>query len=228
MHPRTSLRSRARRWGVSSCLFIANSAVCFACASDPSSTAAPASARCATCHLDEFNAVDHPPHAGVRPTTCGTCHSEDSWHPFRLQHSYPLQGAHAKVDCFKCHLRFVLTSLPYPVFEGTPKQCVKCHEAAHEKANQKVKNHPAFPDTCERCHSVTAWKPTLPHEGQPPSTTDAPIPSAAPPSNTKRTPLPTHVQRKPAATPAPKPAVITPTPAPTRKPDRISGASTTK
>ena len=62
---------------------------------DVTSSAEPPSARCASCHLPEFRAATHPPHEGVKPTTCGTCHSQASFHPSRLEHSFPLDGAHA-------------------------------------------------------------------------------------------------------------------------------------
>ena len=212
-------------------LFVASTALSLACSSEPSSSSGPASARCASCHQAEFDSVSHPPHPGVRPNTCGTCHSEESWHPFRLQHSYALEGAHAKVDCFKCLQRFGLYSLPTLVFEGTPKECVQCHDDAHKQANDKVKNHAAFPATCEKCHSVNAWKPTLPHNGQQPSSsTNTAAPTSSPILPIKRTATPARVQRKSTTPATPKPVVVNPTPtaAPTRKPDRTSGASQTK
>ena len=78
---------------------------------DVTSSAALPSARCASCHLPEYLAADHPLHRGVKPTTCATCHTQESFHPMRLEHSFPLDGAHAKADCFACH------SGAAPVFE---------------------------------------------------------------------------------------------------------------
>jgi len=212
-------------------LFVASTVLSLACSSEPSSSVGPASAHCVSCHQAEFDSVSHPPHPGVRPNTCGTCHSEESWHPFRLQHSYALDGAHAKVDCFQCHRRLGLYSLPTLVFEGTPKECVHFHEYAHKQANDKVRNHSAFPATCEKCHSVNAWKPTLPHIGQPPaSNANSAAPTGGPMPPVKRTATPTRVQRKTTTPTAPKPVVVNPIPAaaPTRKPDRTSGASPLK
>jgi hypothetical protein len=115
----------------------------------------PASGLCASCHLSEFEATSRPPHPGVRPTTCRTCHSKSSWHPFRLEHSWLLAGAHAKASCFACH------SGKSPQFEGTGKACVGCHQTAREKADAGVTRHASFPVTCETCHTTSAWKPTL-------------------------------------------------------------------
>lgn len=91
--------------------------------------------RCATCHTDEFQRAKHPPHAGARPTTCGACHVQSAWKPWRVDHPwYELTGAHLKaaqdkelagaekgVKCFWCHHG------DPPVFHGAPKTCVGCH-----------------------------------------------------------------------------------------------------
>ena len=206
-------------------------ALAFCCSTDTPASVKPASARCVTCHLPEYNAVTHPPHAGVRPTTCGTCHTEEGWHPFRLQHSWALDGAHAKVDCFKCHNGFGANSLPSLKFEGTPKECIACHKSDKERANSRVRSHSNFPDTCEKCHSTNAWKPTLPHNAPQQPVTLAPLspsPSAAATAHKAPTPRAPTARKTTPSTPA-KPVVINPTPSPTqtptRKPDVTSGAS---
>ena len=48
---------------------------------DVTSSVEPPSARCASCHLPEYLDTKHPPHAGVKPTTCGTCHGTLAWKP---------------------------------------------------------------------------------------------------------------------------------------------------
>jgi hypothetical protein len=181
------------------------------------------SARCASCHLPEYLAADHPLHRGVKPTTCATCHGEDSFHPMRLTHSFPLDGAHQKADCFACHTGAA------PVFEGTPKSCATCHATEHQRANDSVPKHPSFGDDCAHCHGTSAWKPTL--EARP-SAERALAPATTPPA-------PEHA---PIQAPAPKslatssehgnPSIPTttpnepPSPASRRKkPDTVSGAS---
>ena len=204
-------------------LLVLSSALGFGCANETSASLPPPSARCASCHLPEFRSVTNPPHAGVRPTTCGTCHSEDSWHPDRLQHSWPLEGAHTKVDCFKCHQQLGVNSAPNLVFEGTPKNCAPCHAAARQQANSRVHNHALFPDTCESCHSVKAWKPTLPHKTPQPAAIAPSAPTVSSAAPHKSPPAP--ARRKAAPSAPVKPSVITPTPTPARKPDVTSGAS---
>lgn len=122
---------------------------------DVTSSVEPPSARCASCHLPEYLETKHPPHAGVKPTTCGTCHTQTSFHPARLEHSFPLEGAHQRADCFACHRGLA------PVFEGTPKACLSCHAAERADADAKISKHASFANTCAQCHGTAVWKPTL-------------------------------------------------------------------
>lgn len=182
----------------------------------PSDPGHGASARCATCHMAEFDSVSHPPHAGVRPTTCGACHLDASWHPFRLNHSWPLEGAHAKADCFQCH-----AGTPAQ-FEGTTKACLGCHQTDDQKANAQVAHHREFPTTCETCHTTAAWKPTLPHAE--PGTEARAVESSAPALGSARPAATAALNRKPASsTPTQWPS--TPAPKGGRVPDSVSGAS---
>ena len=149
----------ARKVEVGLAVLLALAAVAGCRQSAPSDHGAAPSRRCVTCHLAEYQSVSHPPHPGVRATTCGTCHLETSWHPYRLNHSWPLEGAHAKANCFDCH-----RGEPRQ-FEGTSQECVSCHQDDRQTANQKVRRHEQFGTDCKTCHSAVAWKPTLPHEG---------------------------------------------------------------
>ena len=201
----------------------------------------PRSQRCVTCHLAEYQGVSHPPHAGVRPTTCGSCHLDTSWHPYRLDHSWPLEGAHSKANCFDCH-----RGEPRQ-FEGTSKQCLSCHGDDRDRANQQLARHAQFGTSCQTCHSTALWQPTLPHEGAegnaelaPETRGGAPTPPIATVHSTatgagrktpavKKLPPPAPLSPTPSA-PAPPPAPTTPAPTtPTRKPkakpDTVTGAS---
>lgn len=185
----------------------------------------PPSASCAGCHLQEYQATTHPPHAGARPTTCGVCHGEAGWHPSRsvLVHSFPLEGAHAKAACFDCH------SGPTPVFEGTTKQCFDCHQKEQTSANARIEHHSTFPSQCDTCHTTTAWKPTLPHDTA----------FAAVPDSTVRLGGASAASMPGVVEPIAKPTVartqstagaVWPkqTPSKTPKPDQVSGASRIK
>ncbi len=181
---------------------------------------------CATCHTAEFESAPH--HEGEKPTTCATCHSQDGWHPTRLQHAWPLTGAHEKASCFYCH-----KGQP-PLFLGTPQQCYGCHQADYERAPRHVAEH--FSTACEKCHDTTAWKSrparSAPAVEQPPPMTTTPAttsqaPNPVAPPRAVATPRPTATPR-PEPTPAPQPTPTPtprPAPTPTRTPDVTSGAS---
>ncbi|MGZ5969465.1 MAG: cytochrome c3 family protein, partial [Polyangiales bacterium] len=101
---------------------------------------------CARCHLPEFSSA--PKHAGVKPTTCSICHSEESWHPTVTRHPWALTGAHEKTPCFDCHV-----GNP-PVYHGTSKKCVDCHRKDYDRGHRKED----VATTCADCHSTDSWK----------------------------------------------------------------------
>ena len=184
------------------------------CQQAPQASSSAPSQRCVTCHLSEYQSVSHPPHPGVRPTTCGTCHLDSAWHPYRLDHSWPLEGAHAKTQCFDCH-----RGEPRQ-FEGTSKECLSCHVDDRADANQKLSRHEQFGTTCQTCHSTVAWKPTLPREVAATvsdEVTEAPVAAPKPakvvapaaPGRRNSTGTPRNTPAAPARTPRPKPDTVT-------------------
>lgn len=197
------------------------SLVC-ACSAERASVTDPPSARCASCHLPEFQSTTHPPHPGVRPTTCGVCHGETGWHPARspFLHSFPLQGGHAKPACFACHTGAT------PRFEGTTHECAACHRQDRATADAKIAHHDTFSAECDTCHTINAWKPTLPHEAFVEPSDDA-EPAAARPSPVPAPKSPgarlTTGKSAPASTARPH----TPSGKPWT-PDQVSGASPVK
>lgn len=180
---------------------------------------------CASCHLSDFNGVHHPAHKGVKPTTCGICHSQDGWHPSVVNHPWPLTGAHAKEDvCFECHHG------DPPTFRGTPKACYACHAADYQKGPDHVEL--PYPTTCEQCHGTTAWKPALPGVERLPRP-KAPEINEPPttPTETTKTKTGTKTGTKPKTTPTPTATSTgTPTAWPTstgttKPPDVTTGSS---
>jgi hypothetical protein len=101
---------------------------------------------CASCHMPEFRGAAR--HPGKKPPTCAVCHAQTGWHPTKLDHRWPLDGAHEKADCFGCHRG------DPPKFRGTKKECVDCHRDDYDRA----KNHEKKPTTCDDCHTTTSWK----------------------------------------------------------------------
>lgn len=170
---------------------------------------------CKSCHMAEYRRVRKPVHVGAKPTECGVCHSQDSWHPEELHHDWwPITGDHLKAECKFCH-----EGTP-PVFRGTPKECIGCHREDFEKS--KFPGHSGFPRTCNDCHSTSAWKPAT-HKPAPeplpalaaidagaqapkasPATHPKPRPTSAAAPTTSPTAVPTTTPTtRPTSTPAP-------------------------
>jgi hypothetical protein len=96
---------------------------------------------CAACHAKDDA------HQGKFGTDCGGCHTPDDWKKASFDHSkaaFQLTGAHANVECTKCHVN--------NVFKGTPQQCVACHGDPPFHAG-------LFPTDCAACHTTQAWSP---------------------------------------------------------------------
>jgi hypothetical protein len=172
--------------------------------SDASGAAPPAPTACDDCHMSDFRSA--PKHVGQKPTKCAVCHASYAWHPQRIDHPFfPLDGAHAKAACFDCHRGNPLQ------FGGTPKECVGCHRADYDKS--RFPGHSSFPLTCEKCHSVSVWKPTLSSFVLP----ESEHAETPPPKQVKSTPKP----------PEPRSRASVPPPISTSRPrpDGVSGAS---
>ncbi len=95
---------------------------------------------CASCHED--------PHAGRFDSTCTKCHDETSWSSLRLddfshvQARFQLRGAHASVECAKCH------GDP-PKYQGLAfASCTNCHDDPHKGK---------LGADCKDCHTESDW-----------------------------------------------------------------------
>lgn len=82
---------------------------------------------CISCHEnvheDQF-AVD-----GV--TDCIRCHDSFSWFPSQFDHdqtAFPLDGAHADVDCKACHIPEIVDGKIVTDFKIEKFQCIDCHQ----------------------------------------------------------------------------------------------------
>jgi len=110
------------------------------------------SADCVVCHAEDVQHALNPPHEGF-PDSCGTCHSNAAWVPAAFMHSWPLNGAHATIDCASCHVG------DPPVYQGTPTVCVGCHQGDYDSS--PFPGHDAYPTTCQDCHTTNAWTPAV-------------------------------------------------------------------
>ncbi len=105
---------------------------------------------CADCHAD--------PHGGqfakeMEQGGCTACHSTDGWERPRIDHSsWPLTGAHERVDCASCHGKTAGAADPAR-YRGVPRACDGCHEDVH--AGQFRLSQPVR--ACDACHATEAF-----------------------------------------------------------------------
>jgi hypothetical protein len=109
---------------------------------------------CVACHSEARPGDD--PQAGSRAAVmaehvaqfgpaCLDCHDgTDRLSNFDHARVFPLEGAHAVIQCTACHQD--------RVFKGTPGQCAGCHAEPEIHAG-------SFGLECQLCHSVEAWTP---------------------------------------------------------------------
>jgi hypothetical protein len=112
---------------------------------------------CVSCHLKDFNNAGNPNHAqGGFPQTCQVCHTTSAWQPASFDHSksgFPLTGAHTVPprQCADCHLN--------NNYNLTQTTCVSCHLKDFQGTTNPNHAQQGFPQTCDVCHSTTAWVP---------------------------------------------------------------------
>lgn len=104
------------------------------------------SRECITCHEDN--------HRGQLSQQCERCHEPDTWKNLRrFNHSqtrFPLDRAHEKVSCEKCH-EAPMTAQVAVKYAGIPfEDCTPCHKDPHGSA---------FHRACRTCHdALVGWK----------------------------------------------------------------------
>jgi hypothetical protein len=112
--------------------------------------------KCADCHKPD----PHKAQFAKRPDggECAGCHTVAGWKPstFTVTNhattAYPLQGAHARVGCQKCHIPRGSDT----VFKMKFEHCTDCHEDKH---SGQFAAAPYF-NGCERCHTVETYRPS--------------------------------------------------------------------
>ena len=120
---------------------------------------------CYSCHKPDFVGTTNPNHVAAGfPTDCSVCHSTVNWAGATFNHNntpFPLTGAHLTVgSCATCHVG--------GVYAGLSTACVSCHLKDYNGTTNP--NHAAsgIPQTCEVCHTTTAWSPaTFDHSQTP-------------------------------------------------------------
>ncbi len=81
---------------------------------------------CESCHQDpHFNQFRE-----NGKVDCFKCHSNKDWQPVKLDHNktkFPLQGAHAKIECEKCHIRIEMAAGVFIKYQFRNTECKSCH-----------------------------------------------------------------------------------------------------
>jgi hypothetical protein len=81
---------------------------------------------------------------------CTGCHSVETFRDHTFDHartSFPLLGAHARMDCAGCHDYAVYEQKRYLLFHETATDCIDCHRSPHLRGT----------DRCADCHTLTTW-----------------------------------------------------------------------
>lgn len=117
---------------------------------------------CVVCHLNPETNNEHGGISGYTysSTACLACHpTGDGDGSFNHNNTnFPLKGAHTSVACASCHTNG---------YQGTPTQCVACHQADYNSSNDPNHISAGFPTDCASCHSENAWAPAnFNHDGQ--------------------------------------------------------------
>jgi len=116
-----------------------------------------APSNCYSCHQQDFNSTNNPPHAQANlPRDCGVCHSTTDWLNAKFDHAafagYALTGMHATLTCMQCHLNGNYTN--------TPVDCYSCHKADFTGTTNPNHVSSGFPTDCSICHSTSGWSPS--------------------------------------------------------------------
>ncbi len=84
---------------------------------------------CTTCHRDiHFGQFDSEEREDV--PVCENCHGFNSWKPVKFNHektSFPLKGAHEKVNCSACHKPVQKNGNIFVMYKLKDFKCATCH-----------------------------------------------------------------------------------------------------
>src|SRR5512146_636600 len=110
---------------------------------------------CVSCHMKQYLATTAPSHSALAfPTDCRESHTTtDTFAGAHFDHGamtgFPLTGAHATLECTSCHVG--------GKYQGTPTNCISCHQADFNGASNPNHVQSGFPQTCAQCHTTTTW-----------------------------------------------------------------------
>lgn len=110
-----------------------------------------ADTECISCHRDDLSRATNPDHmAQGWVAGCDRCHMPTTWAGEGFNHAtFPLTGRHREADCSACHVA--------GVFTGTPRDCVDCHLAEYQGAQDPNHVQLGFSTVCNQCHTTLGW-----------------------------------------------------------------------
>ena len=83
-------------------------------------------------------------HSSRMGPACDACHGNEAWRVSGYEHnSFPLEGAHAHLECHTCHSGRVQE-------QKLPTDCAGCHRADEPHGGSLGK-------ACQTCHSTRSW-----------------------------------------------------------------------
>ena len=121
---------------------------------------------CTGCHQDphrgEFNQQMAERRQDGAAKGCEACHNVKSWTDLpsfdHSKTSFPLVGAHAKVQCEECHKPEQSGGkLTEATFKSALTACSGCHADIHAGQFMKAGKQ----QRCEACHNSEQWKPSI-------------------------------------------------------------------
>jgi hypothetical protein len=87
------------------------------------------------------------------PQDCGQCHNTVSFDSSSINHAatgFPLTGAHASLECARCH--------GDPFQPTLPRDCYSCHAEDYQGTTDPSHVALGFPHDCAACHTTTTWE----------------------------------------------------------------------
>ena len=126
---------------------------------------------CLTCHTGNYAGAKGKPSDHVATTaSCDACHNTRNWSGASFNHVGVVKGScntcHAVprghiltggLSCDVCHTRGYSTFSGGTYIHSGSEQCEGCHSPTTTGVTAKPATHPATPNNCASCHSITGW-----------------------------------------------------------------------
>jgi hypothetical protein len=105
---------------------------------------------CRGCHADV--------HRGKLGSDCEDCHDEQDWRPddaiaLHNRTRFPLVGAHAATECWRCHFGAESGN-----FTPVDVECTSCHLPDLARATDPDHQAAGWTTRCDRCHIPIDWR----------------------------------------------------------------------